>query len=113
MVSIASPSLPAPQGYGSPSHTQDRLQKEVVRALVIWRQGHLPTREPAVLVPVSTKASLGPFRGAVAPLGFSHPPMPLRQGSPGGSVVPGSDTEPWARPGATSLMLPLPPCFWG
>lgn len=36
-----------------------------------------------------------------------------QQGSPGGSLVPGSDTEPRARPWATSLTLPLPQTFGG
>lgn len=44
IVSITSPSLPAPQRRGCPRHTQGRLPKEVVRALVLWRQGHSPHR---------------------------------------------------------------------
>lgn len=116
IVSITSPSLPAPQQRGCPRHTQGRLPKEVVRALVLWRQGHSPPQEPAVLVPVSAKAPSGSFHGAVALPGFSRSwniSVPLRQGSPGGSEVPGSDTEPWAHPWATSLTFPLPCCFWG
>lgn len=116
IVSITSPSLPAPQQRGSPCHIQDRFQKEVVRALVLWRQGHFPTQEAAVLVPVSAKTPLVSFHAAVALPGFSHSwniSVPLRQGSPGGSEVPGSDTEPWARPWATSLTPPFPCCIWG
>lgn len=116
IVSITSPSLPALQQCGSPCHTQDQLQKEVVRALVLWRQGHLPTQEPAVPVPVSAKPPLVSFYGAVALPGFScswNISVPLRQGSPGGSEVPDSDTEPWAHLWATSLTLPFPCCFWG
>lgn len=50
-------------------------------------------------VPVSAKAPSGSFHGAVALPGFSRSwniSVPLRQGSPGGSEVPGSDTEPRA-----------------
>lgn len=107
--------LPCLLPNSSPCHTQDRLQTVVVRALVLWRQGHFPTQEPAVPGPVSAKAPSSSSHGAVALPGFSSSwniSVPLRQGSPGGAEVPGSDTEPWAHPWATSLTLPFPCCFW-
>lgn len=69
-----------------------------------------------MLIPVSAEPPLVSFNGPVALPGFSccwNISVPLRQGSPGGSEVPGSDTEPWAHLWATSLTIPFPCCFWG